>query len=139
MSYLADSTLLLDYYRKSDHARQYIERLKSGDITLTISVITESEIWVGIKDDRELLSWMALLELVKSIEVNSDIARKAGDIYKEFGHYMGKTRKDDYRFMGDAFIAATCHLLNKTLITRNYKHFKQLENRNILKCEKYNI
>jgi len=139
MSYLADSTLLLDYYRKSDHARQYIERLESGDITLTISVITESEIWVGIKDDRELLYWMALLELVKSIEVNSDIARKAGDIYKEFGHYMGKTKKDDYRFMGDAFIAATCHLLNKTLITRNYKHFKQLENRNILKCEKYNI
>ena len=82
---------------------------------------------------------MALLELVKSIEVNSDIARKAGDIYKEFGHYMGKTKKDDYRFMGDAFIAATCHLLNKTLITRNHKHFKQLENRNILKCEKYNI
>lgn len=140
MSYLADSTLLLDYYRKSEKAKQYFERVKSGDITLSISVITEGEIWVGIKDDRELLCWMALLDLVERVEVNSDIARKAGEIYKTFGHYMGgKRNKYDFRFMGDAYISATCHLLRRTLITRNYKHFKQLEERNILRCEKYNI
>jgi predicted nucleic acid-binding protein len=140
MSYLADSTLFLDYYRKSEKAKQYFERFKSGDITLSISVITEGEIWVGIKNDRELLYWMALMDLLESVEVNSNIARKAGEIYKNFGHYMGgKKNKNDFRFMGDAYIAATCYLLNKTLITRNYKHFKQLEERNMLICEKYDI
>jgi len=139
MQYLADSTLLLDYYRKSDQAKCYIERVKSGDITLSISVITEGEIWVGIKDDRELMYWMALLQLIESIVVNSDIARKAGEIYKNYGRHMGKGSKTDFRFMGDAYIAATCNLLNKTLITRNYKHFKELEELNILRCEKYEI
>jgi tRNA(fMet)-specific endonuclease VapC len=139
MSYLADSTLLLDYYRKSEKAKEFFERFESGDIALSISVITEGEIWVGIKDDRELLFWMALLEFVESVEVNSVIARKAGEVYKSFGRSMGKSRKDDLRFMGDAYIAATCHLLDKTLITRNYKHFKQLEEINILRCEKYDI
>jgi tRNA(fMet)-specific endonuclease VapC len=139
MPYLADSTLLLDYYRKSDQAKCYIERVKSGDITLSISVITEGEIWVGIKDDRELMYWMALLQLIKSIVVNSDIARKAGEIYKNFGRYIGKGSKNDFRYMGDAYIAATCNLLNKILVTRNYKHFKKLEEQNMLKCEKYKI
>ena len=139
MEYLADSTLLIDYYRKSDQAKQYFDKAEAGDINLSISVITEGEIWVGIKDNDELLGWLTLLELIESIEVNSEIARKAGGIYKNFGHYMGKTCKNDFRYLGDAYIAATCNLLNKTLITRNYKHFKQLEERDILKCEKYDI
>ena len=139
MSYLADSTLLLDYYRKSDQAKQYIEKIQSGEITVSISVITEGEIWVGIKNENELFFWMALLEFVERIEVNSEIARKAGEIYKNYGHYMGKENKEDFRFMGDAYIAATCHLLNRTLITRNYKHFKQLEKQKLIKCEAYSI
>lgn len=139
MEYLADSTLLLDYYRKSDQAKQYIDQLKSGDINLCISVITESEIWVGIKDDKELLYWIALLELIECIVINSNIARKAGEIYRDYGHYMGKGSADDFRGLNDAYIAATCNLLNKTLITRNYKHFKQLEERDLVRCEKYEI
>lgn len=139
MEYLADSTLLIDYYRRVDQAKQFIDKAEAGDINLSISVITEGEIWAGIKDDRELSGWLALLELIGSIEINSQIARKAGEIYNTFGHYMGKTSKNDFRYMGDAYIAATCNLLNKTLITSNYKHFKQLEERDILKCEKYEI
>jgi predicted nucleic acid-binding protein len=137
MEYLADSTLLIDYYRGRPHAKEYIERHRSGDIKLVISVITEGEIFVGIKDDRELSIWLALLDLIESIQVNSEIARKAGELYRNFG--MGKRSKDDYRFMGDAYIAATCGLLKKTIITRNYKHFKELEEHDILKCEKYDI
>ena len=139
MEYLADSTLLLDYYRKSDQAKHFFDKMISGDINLCISVITESEIWVGIKDYREERYWITLLESIECIEVNSNIAREAGEIYKYYGHYMGKGSVNDFRGMNDAYIAATCSLLNKTLITRNYKHFKQLEERDILKCEKYEI
>ena len=137
MPYLADSTLLIDYYRKKSQAKKYFDKLKAGEITFSISVITEGEIWCGIKDKAELKYWMALLDLIKSDGINSTIARKAGELYKEFGHYMGKTAKDDLRFMGDAYIAATCIVKRKKLITGNYKHFKQLDQRGLIKCEKY--
>lgn len=137
MSFLADTTLLIDYYRKCEVAKKYFDKLESGEISFSISVITEAEIWCGIKNDNELAFWLAMLDLVKVENVDSSIARKAGEIYREFGHYMGKTKETDYRYMGDAFIAATCSVLNKTLITGNYKHFKQLESRGILNCQAY--
>lgn len=138
MSYLADTTLLIDYYRKVKSAKQYFEKLEYGEINFSVSVISEAEIWCGIKDDDELLIWLRILELIETLDVTSEIARKAGEIYKEFGHYMGKKSRDDLRHMGDAFIVATCNILNKTLITANRKHFNQLESRGLLKCEIYN-
>lgn len=136
-SFLADTTLLLDLYRRRDLAKDYFDKLESGQINFSISVITESEIWYGIKDDNELLYWLALLDLIESDDVNSEIARKAAEIYRDYGHYMGKSSNNDFRFMGDAFIAATCVILDKTLITANRKHFHQLESRGIMKCEYY--
>lgn len=138
ISYIADTNLLIDYYRGVDKAKEYIQKLKSGEIKLAVSVVTETEIWIGIKDDEELLKWVNLLdEFFESVDVNSNIARKAGEIWKEFGHYMGKTSDADFRNIPDAFIAATCNILDRTLITANVKHFIQLIERGILKCERY--
>jgi predicted nucleic acid-binding protein len=137
MSYLADTTLLIDYYRGNIKAKTYFQKLKSGKINFSISVVTEAEIWCGIKNNKELLSWLATLDLMGKVDVNSEIARKAGEIYKDYGHYMGKTSQEDLRHMVDAFIAATCVVLNKILITSNYKHFKQLESRGLIACESY--
>lgn len=137
-SYIADTNLLIDYYRGVDKAKEYIQKIKSGEIKLAVSVITETEIWFGIKYDEELLMWVDLLdEFFESVDINSDIARKAGEIWKEFGHYMGKTSDTDFRKIPDAFIAATCNISDRTLITANVKHFIQLINRGILKCQVY--
>ena len=137
MEYLVDTNLLFDYYRGNKSAKNYFDMLKEGKVKFSISVITESEIWCGIKDDVELLYWLALIDQVECINVDSKIARKAGDIFKKYGHYMGKTKKNDYRFMGDAFIAATAHVCDLKLLTANIKHFKQLESRDIIDCEAY--
>jgi len=37
----------------------------------------------------------------------------------------------------DALIAATAKKINKTLLTRNYKHFKPLEDAGHITCEPY--
>jgi len=136
-SYIIDTSLLIDYYRGVEKAKEYIQKFKSGPSNVGISVITETEIWCGIKNDEEMIFWLTLLDEIDSIDINSDIARKAGEIWKEFGHYMGKTSDTDFRKIPDAFIAATCNILDRILITSNLKHFIQLRNRGIIKCEKY--
>jgi len=137
MSYLADTTLFIDYYRKVPKAKEYIDKLRQRKISISISVITESEIWVGIKNDKEMLYWEALLSFITKIPVNSEIAREAGVLYRRYGHYMGKVHPNDLRHLPDALIAATAKITGKKLITSNYSHFKQLEWDGHISCESY--
>lgn len=137
MKYLADTTLLVDFYRRDGKAKEYIEKHKTGEIELCISVISQTEIWVGIKNEKELLSWIVLLDLIESINIDVDISRKAGELYKNYGHYMGKTKSDDYRFLADVLIAASAQIKNIKILTANKKHFNQLVRNGIVECEYY--
>lgn len=141
MRYLADSTLLVDFFRRRDEAREYIEKARRGEITLFISTVTEAELWVGIRTDSQLESYVALLEKIKKIHVNSKIAREAGSIWKQYSHYMGRdserSPEEDLRHLPDALIAATAKTRNMPLITRDYSHFRQLEANGLIKLERY--
>lgn len=141
MRYLADSTLLVDYFRRRDEAREYIEKARRGEITLFISAVTEAELWVGIRTDSQLESYVALLEEIKKIHVNSKIAREAGSIWKQYSHYMGRdserSPEEDLRHLPDALIAATAKSRNLILLTANYKHFRQLEANGLIGLELY--
>ena len=141
MRYLADSTLLVDYYRRRDEAREYIEQARRGEIILYISTVTEAELWVGIITDSQLEFYVALLEVIKKIHVNSKIAREAGSIWKQYSHYMGrdseKRPEEDLGHLPDALIAATAKTRNMPLITRDYSHFRQLEAEGLISLERY--
>jgi len=141
MRYLADSTLLVDYFRNRDEAKEYIEKARRGEIILFISTVTEAELWVGIRTESQLESYVTLLEKIQKIHVNSKIAREAGSIWKQYSHYMGrdsnKSPEEDLRHLPDALIAATAKTRNMTLITRDYSHFRQLEANGLIDLERY--
>ena len=52
--YLFDSSILVDYWRKSrPTAIVWVERLLDDDISAGISIITEMEMWAGVRSPKE--------------------------------------------------------------------------------------
>lgn len=136
MSYIADTTLLIDYLRGREKATEYVSKIIDGEIVAYISVITEAEIFCGMKDE-EMVDVLSLLSHFTVEDVDSIIAQTGGTFYHDYGQYMGKSSEEDKRPLLDALIAATAKKLNKILITRNYKHFKPLEDAGHITCEPY--
>jgi len=142
MYYLADTTIIIGYLRNKPKSIEYINKVLDGEITISISTITEAEVFCGLKKDlSSMLETLAVLSFCKKENVTSNIAREGGKLYRDYGHYMGKSNgednEEDKRPLLDAIIAATAKSKNLTLLTENYKHFKQLEKSGHIKCQEY--
>ena len=73
------------------------------------SVITEAELWQGVRDDREEVRIAELLSRFNVVPVTSDVARLAGNLLRSV--IEKKTH------FGDALIAATAILQGETVLT----------------------
>ena len=122
--YLFDSTVLVDNFRGNSNAAQFVQPVLNGSAIAWFSVVTEAELWAGIKSEREQARYEALFALMKRVPVNKNIARAAGILY-------GKHRHQGIS-LPDAFIAATAKAQKKTLLTRNTKHFQLLRDEILL-------
>lgn len=127
--YLFDSTVLIDNFRGKQAVNPFVQPVLAGTAVVCFSVITEAELWAGIKSPREQARYDALLALMKRVAVNKRIARVAGQLYGKYRH-QGLS-------LPDAIIAATARVYKKTLLTRNTKHFEQL--RDEISCEFYSL
>ena len=113
-----DTSVLIDYLRGFREAGDFILKVRDGKLTGYISTLTEAELFAG-KDGDNPLKREILVRLIGRfgvVDVNSNIARKAGDIRRKYG-----------TFMSDAVIAATAESLNLRLFTKNIKDFKQIK------------
>ena len=73
------------------------------------SVITEAELWAGIRNIREELQVAAALSEFTVIPVNSSVARSAGRLLRNVG--------GNKAHFGDAIIAATAIQQVETVLT----------------------
>lgn len=107
---LFDSTALVDLYRGQAVLRPYLDALIAGDLAGYISVITEAELWRGLRAD-EVERHEALLALFTCLPLDSAAARQAGAWMQ---HY-------EPRGLGwmDALIVATARQANLTVLTRD--------------------
>jgi predicted nucleic acid-binding protein len=113
---LVDTDVLIDFLRGNEEAIEYV-RTNSNNIIL--SSITVSEIYAGVRGNKELDDLDEFISLFSVFQVTSEIA-KAGGLYK----------RDYYKSHGvglaDAIIAATAKIQNTRLITFNINHFPML-------------
>jgi len=109
-TYLFDTNALIDIYRGRQRIKSTFDQLMAGELSGCISVITEAELWRGLRPG-ELDTHNALIEQFTKLPLNSDAARLAGIWMTQFEH-------SGLGWM-DAFIAASAKLADMPLLTRD--------------------
>lgn len=116
---LVDTSVLIDYFRKSDKSKTRLRSLALAGHPLCISVITEYEVFVGANAD-QLPFWSALLERITVLPLGSKEVHRAAQLQAE----MKRLRKQ--LELPDLFIAATALEAGLPIATLNTKHFTQI-------------
>jgi len=117
---LVDTSILIDYYRKTDKEKSVWINLVRKGYTFAISAVTKYEIYAGATPN-QLTFWDNVLDAIIVIpldETSVDTAVSINSILKK------KRKQID---LADLFIAATAVTHNLPLTTLNKKHFDRIE------------
>jgi toxin FitB len=106
--------LLVDTDVFADHLRGTRE-LRAGDDSIAYSVITRAELFAGRAEREDEVD--RLLGPFRELEVERDIAERAGQLHRETGVRLR-----------DALIAATALRYRRTLVTGNGQAFASVPN-----------
>ena len=117
---MIDSTILIDYFRKSDKTKSKLVILSMKFDKLYISTVTEFEIINGATTD-QLDFWNQMLNGFTILDFDSRAARYAA---KSVQLLKVKRKSID---KPDLFIAATAVTHGLTLATANRKHFENID------------
>lgn len=116
---LLDTSVLIDYFRKTDKARTVLHKLAQEGGELRISVITEFEVFVGATRD-QLDYWGQMLQRMVIMPLRSQEVRRAADMQAAL------KRRRKQLALPDLFIAATALEAGLPLATLNRRHFEPL-------------
>lgn len=122
---LVDTSILIDYYRKTDKANSIWMALIRQEYQFAISIITKYEIYSGASAG-QLSFWDAVFKNITIIpldEVTIDVAVTINTTLK---------RKRKQIDIADLFIAATAVSHNLSFVTLNRKHFDRIDELNIV-------
>jgi tRNA(fMet)-specific endonuclease VapC len=122
---MVDSTILIDYFRKTIKANSKLVTHFRNYEHLYISSVTEFEIVNGATKEH-LQFWDGMLARFTVLDFDSKAARQAANIV---AHLKTKRKTID---KPDLFIAATAVVNELTLDTLNIKHFTSIESLNLL-------
>lgn len=117
-SLLFDTTALVDLYRGKSGIRPFFDALLDGRLTAFVSVVTEAELWRGLRAE-EVERHEALLSGFVPLALESEAARQAGAWMQRFG-------AAGLGWM-DALIVATATQSNLPVLTRDLKLVRCLE------------
>lgn len=117
---MVDTSILIDYFRKKDKSKTRLFTLSQVFENLSISSITEFEIYTGANGD-QIDFWKTILKNFIVFPFDSDTATTAVEIQNK----LKKLRKGIE--MADLFIAATAISNNIMFDTLNQKHFQNIE------------
>ena len=117
---LADTSILIDYFRKSEKLNSVLIALFDQGYNFAISAITHYEIYSGATAF-QIPFWNNLLNRTKVLPFDNLISQIAVDINAEL------KRKRKQIGLADLFIAATAISNNLPLSTLNKKHFERID------------
>ena len=117
---LADTSILIEYFRKSDKSNSTLVRLFNQDYDFCISAITEFEIYIGATRV-QLDFWNDFLSGIKVLAFDQNAVKEAVRINTAL---KVKRKQID---LADLFIAATAVSNELQLATLNRKHFERIE------------
>lgn len=122
---LADTSILIDLFRKSEKANSRFVQLALEGYEFQISAITEYEVYSGATTI-QLPFWDNLLQKIKVLPFDKDVVKVAVIINNQ----LKQKRKQNN--IADLFIAATAIFGNLPFATLNRKHFDRIERLNII-------
>lgn len=117
---LVDTSVLIDYFRKTDKENAALVAIVKQGYTFCISSVTEFEIYRGALLG-QIAFWDKLLQKVAVLSFDKTASRIAVDINAEL------KRKRNQIEIADLFIAATAVANDLKLATLNKKHFDRIE------------
>lgn len=107
---LFDTTALIDIYRGKENIKSYFDLILDGGLLPYISVLTEAELWRGLRAE-EVERHLLIVEQFVSLPLDSDAARLAGA-------WMQKYSSSGLGWM-DALISATGKIASLGVLTRD--------------------
>ena len=110
--WLFDTNCLIDIYRGRERIRPTFDRILAGELTPYMSVITEAELWRGLRAG-DIEKHQALVAQFTLLPLRSEAARLAGSWMQQF-------QAGDLGWM-DALITATAKVNGVTVLTRDKK------------------
>ena len=122
---LVDTSILIDFYRKTDKANSIWIALVRQDYEFAISAVTKYEIFAGATPS-QLEFWNSILQVVTIIPFDAATVDTAVNINAVL------KRKRKQIDLADLFIAATAITHHLPFATLNIKHFNRIEELNIV-------
>ena len=117
---LIDTSILIDYFRKSDKANSKFVQLALQGFAFQIAAVTEYEIYSGATIE-QVPFWDSFLNKVKVLPFDQNVVKKAVEINRN----LKQNRKQID--LADLFIAATAIANNLSFGTLNRKHFDRVD------------
>jgi len=117
---LADTSIFIDYFRKTDKSNSVLIKLFNRGYNFSISAITEYEIYSGTNAS-QLDFWNNILSNIPVIPFDQSAVKTAVQINATL---KLKSKQID---LADLFIAATAVANNLPVATLNLKHFERVD------------
>ena len=117
---LVDTSILIDYFRKSDKSNSKLISLIREGYKFQDSSVTEYEIFAGSTSGQQKY-WEEFLEKIKVLPFDRDTVKAAVEINSKL------KLKSKQIAIADLFIAATAISNNLPFATLNRKHFDRID------------
>ena len=117
---LIDTSILIDYYRKTNKANSVWIGLIEKDYKFVISAITKYELYSGATQSQKEF-WNSILSAISVIPFDESCV----DAAVELNANLKRKRKQIE--LADLFIAASAMTQNLPIATLNIKHFDRIE------------
>jgi predicted nucleic acid-binding protein len=120
MTYLLDSSVLIDALNDRNGRSQLLSQISQQDILLACCAINVTELYMGMRAGEEAKT-ARFLRSLEFFPVTWEIAQLAGDLFRMWrqkGHTLG---------LADVTIAAVALTHKLVLVTDNEKHFPMPE------------
>ena len=111
-----DSSVLIEYFRKTDKSNSFLFQLSQNHQNFAISVVVYFEILKGSSTEQDAF-WYALFDNIEVLPLSKEIISTAINLYRD----LKRKRKTSDAM--DLLIASTAKFHSLKLATLNKKHF----------------
>ncbi len=122
---LVDTSILIDFFRKTNKENSKLISLVRQDYTFYISAITEYEIYSG-STPGQINFWNNLLEKIQVLPFDQTVVKTSVEINANL------RRKRKQIDIADLFIAATAITNELPIVTLNINHFERIDGLSII-------